>query len=185
MVSRVAADVLLELRFRIESDVHEEGSAEIRAREATPGGRRVVLRFKEVETDRTLVTVEPGQDKRFGEDLLDQIVVRVGKESGRVPPYVRASAEGRYEGTLDEALSALDAALQQLDASVLDRVVQARGARVQAYASDDTLYEIAIVAPESGPLSILFAASTDNKERADQRAGQVKDEFDKALTALR
>ncbi|HVE38550.1 MAG TPA: hypothetical protein VNM14_01595 [Planctomycetota bacterium] len=186
MVSRVAADVLLELHYRIESDVHREKGGEIVAREPAPGKRDVVLHFEEPESNRTLIRVDPGgHGRRFGEQLLDRIAVRVGEETERVPPYIRASAEGSYEGTLDEALAALHVALEQVDASVMDRVVQTWGARVEAYAPDDTLYEIAIVVPDEGPLGVLFAASADSKETADRRAEQVKQEFARALAALR
>jgi hypothetical protein len=186
MVSRVAADVLLEQSFRIERDVHREKGGEIVAREAAPGKREIVLHFEENDARHTLLRVDPGGlGRRFGEQLLDQIAVRVGAESERIPPYVRGAAEGSYEGTLDEALSALHVALEQVDASVFDRVVQTWGARVEAYATDDTLYEIAIVVPEEGPLGVLFAASSDDKEKADRRAEQVKQEFARALAALR
>jgi hypothetical protein len=186
MVSRVAADVLLEHDFQIQSDVHQEGSGEIQAREPAPGKREVVVHYEEVEPGRTLVRVDPGHlERAFGERLLDWIAVRVGEEGERIPPYVRGSSEGSYEGTLDEALAALHVALEQIDASVLDRVVQTWGARIEAYSADDTLYEIAIVVPDAGPLGVLFAASSDSKEKADQRAEQVKNEFARALTAQR
>jgi hypothetical protein len=186
MVSRVAAEVLLELHFRIECDVHREKGGEIVARGPSPGGRKVVLHFEEPESNRTLIHVNPGDHgRRFGEQLLNRIAVRVGEESERVPPYIRASAQGSYEGTLEEALAALHVALEQVHASVMDRVVQTWGARVEAYAPDDTLYEIAIVVPDDGPLGILFAASADSKETADRRAEQVKEEFSRALAALR
>jgi hypothetical protein len=186
MVSRVAADVLLEQQFRIESDVHREKGGEIVAREPAPGKREVVLHFEESEPRRTFLRIDPGgHGRRFGEQLLDQIAVRVGEEGERIPPYIRGSAEGTFDGTLDEALAALHVALEQVDASVLDRLVQTWGARVEAYARDDTLYEIAIVVPDDGPLEVLFAASSDSKQKADQRAEQVKQEFGRALATLR
>ena len=172
--------------FWIKSDVHREGGGKIEARESAPSRREVVVRFEEVEPGHTLVRIDPPRhERRFGEELLDRIMVRVGEESERVPPYVRTSTQGSYEGTLEEALAALDATLERIDASVIDRVVQTWGARIEAYAPDDTLYEIAIVVPDAGPLDILFAASTDSKERADQRAEQVKSEFTRALASQR
>jgi hypothetical protein len=186
MVARVAADVLLEEQFHIESDVHRDKSGRIVAREAPPGKREVVLTFEEVEPHRTLVRIDPGRLGRpFGEQMLDRIAVRVGQDSERVPPYIRASVEGSYEGTLGEALDALHTALAELDASVTNRVVQDWGARIEAYARDDTIFEVAFVARDHEPLGVQFAASCDSKEAADRRAEQLKQEFGRALAALR
>jgi hypothetical protein len=186
MVGEVAADVLLELGFQIQSDVHREKGGEIEAREPPPGRREVVLRFEEVQPGRTLVRIDPGRfDHAFGEQVLDRIAVRVGHESERAPPYIRATLQGRFEATLDQALAALHAALDQQGASVLNQVVQTLGARVEAYSSDDTEYEIAIVVRDSGPLDVQFTASCDSQEKAERRAEQVKKGFAQALVSLR
>jgi hypothetical protein len=185
MVSRVAADVLLELRFHVERDVHWKGGGDIEAKETPPGKRAVAIHFKEVEAGHTLVTVDPGGEKPFGEQLLDRIVLRVGAESGRVPPYMRGFAEGYFEGSLEDAVAAVEEALGQVDASVTDRAVQASNARVEGFSSDETLYEVTIVVTKPGTLSIGFTASSDRKEAADRRAEQVKSEFAKALAAQR
>ena len=76
-------------------------------------------------------------------------------------------------------------ALEQQGASVLDQVVQIRAARVDAYASDDTEYEIAIIVPDSGPLDVQFTASSDSQEKAERCAEQVKKGFAQALTSVR
>ena len=185
MVSRVAAQVLLDLHFTIVRDEHEAGAAEIEAREPGPGKRQLVLRFLAVN-EGTRASVDPGcLDRARGELLLDQITARVGWESARRPPYVRASSEEAIDGTLEEALQALDAAMEHLDAGLMERVVQTGSARVEAEAADKTVFEVSMFVWESGKLGILFTANAGDKETAARQLARMKSEFSRSLSALR
>jgi hypothetical protein len=186
MVSRIAAEVLLDLRFGVQSDVHYWWGGEIEAREPPPRKRPVFLRFKAIAPGRTRMTVDfPRYDRRFGEDLLNRITARVGEEIGRLPPVVRASLEGRYDGTLAWCLAAAEEALRQLDRTVAERVVRSTWARLEARGTDEAAFEVTIVVLDSGAVRVVFESGAEDKGTADQRAERLKAEFERALLRLR
>jgi hypothetical protein len=186
MVSRIAAELLLDFGFGILSDTHDTGGAEIVARVPGPERRRLVARFTAAGPEETNVRVDlDPRDRRFGEELLGLISVRVGEESARYPPFVRASLEGEFHGSLEEGLNALDAALEKIGADLVERVVQPNGVRAEARTSDqDIVFGIAIVA-ERDTLSVQFTANAQDKESADRRVAELKSEFNLALEAAR
>ncbi len=185
MVSRVAAQLLLELGCSIESDTHGDERAQIVARGPATERRTIVACVRVEEPGQTTVRLDVDQrDRRFGEQLLDLISSRVGEETARHPPVVRTSLEGLYDGTLDEGLDALEVALEDAGATVVERVVQPNGARVEARTPDNTVFEVAIVSLRDA-LSVQFTASAENKERADRRAEELKSDFRRVLTSAR
>jgi hypothetical protein len=185
MVSRVAAGVLLELHFVIESDVHDEGGGEIRALDRARGGHSVVVRFDEVASGHTRVSVKACRGEQAAERILDLIAVRIAEDTARVPPYVRGTVEGSFQGTIDGALEALDVVLTRRQASVLHRVLQDAVLRIEALLDGETFIEIAAAATENGVLHLRFQADAGDKETADRRAEELKDDFGRALRAAK
>jgi hypothetical protein len=185
LVSRVAAQMLLELGFSIESDRHRDQGAEIVARGPAPERRTLVARFTLEESEQTSVHLDlDRRDRLQGERLLDRISVGVGQEIARQPPVFRSSLEGTYDGTLDDALDAVDLTLANVGAAVTGQLVQPNGARVEARTPDDTVFALSVLA-ERDTFRIEFTASADDQERANRRVSELKSQFSQTRTTLR
>ena len=186
-MSRVAAEVLLELRFRIDKDVHDDdGAVEIDARESSPGKRSLHFRLKQVDSGRTRVAVNaPREASNFAEAVLDRISVRVGEELARLLPPVRVSVRGRYSGTAALCAAAADEALEKLEATIEERVVQNASARLEGRGREDTTFEILIDAEDPDSVEVVFRSGAEDKKTADLQVGRLKAEFEQALRNLR
>jgi len=182
IVSRIAAEVLLEQGFRIVTDVHETGEARIDAEQ--PGGR-VQIRSRTVEPERTVVAVRLDRlPPKTGEDLLNRITERVAAEDLALPVLLLSTVEVVYPRPLAIGVAAAEETFLRLSLGVTERDESADRARFVSRTPQE-VSEIRLAGEAADRFRAVFEAGAETKEQADRLMGQLREEFEYALAEAR